>query len=160
MSFSEPTTRPLSLMASQPSSHGPKDPEEVKNPPTSTTMVSSLTSLGASTNYPHIDRIQESFGKHSVQHTKSYINDQATAANKALGAKAFTLDETVAFAEYPNLWTAADEAAHVVQQRFGLQRSGKIHYSNDPLEAQANQVADIVSRGSSAESFLRSTNTK
>lgn len=137
-------------------SRGLKDaPEEVESVPAiNTTMVSRLASLGGSTNYPHVDRIQNSFGKHSIHLTKAYINDRATAANKALGAKAFTLDESVAFAEYPNLWTAAHEAAHVVQQRFGLQRSSKIQYESDPLEAQANQVADIVSRGSSAESLL------
>ena len=53
-----------------------------------------------------------------------------------------------------NLWTAAHEAAHVIQQRRGIAREDAEH------EQQADAVADAVVRGASAEVLLDEIGTR
>ena len=51
--------------------------------------------------------------------------------------------------------TAAHEAAHVVQQRAGVQLRGELDDGRgDPYEHHADAVADKVVRGESAEALL------
>jgi hypothetical protein len=60
----------------------------------------------------------------------------------------------VAFARAPDLHTAAHEAAHVVQQRGGVQLAGGVGREGDVFEQHADRVADLVVQGRSAESTL------
>ena len=60
----------------------------------------------------------------------------------------------MAFASSPSLHTAAHEAAHVVQQRGGVQLKGSVGESGDAHEQHANAVADAVVQGKSAEALL------
>jgi LysM repeat protein len=60
----------------------------------------------------------------------------------------------VAFAGAPSLHTAAHEAAHVVQQRGGVQLLGGVGAAGDEHEQHANAVADAVVTGGSAEGLL------
>jgi hypothetical protein len=62
----------------------------------------------------------------------------------------------VAFRWTPDLFTSAHEAAHVVQQRAGVQLRGGIGEVGDPFEQHADAVAERVVRGESAEHLLTS----
>src|SRR5262249_23052070 len=66
----------------------------------------------------------------------------------------FAVGNAVAFDGAPDLHTAAHEAAHVVQQRGGVQLKGGVNEAGDEHEQHANQVADRVVAGSSAEDLL------
>lgn len=103
---------------------------------------------------PHADAIQSSFGKHSVGAIQAHVGGDATGATKAMGAEAFAMGDHVAFGESPDLHTAAHEAAHVVQQRAGVQRKGGVGEATDRYEQHADAVADAVTRGDSAEQLL------
>jgi hypothetical protein len=103
---------------------------------------------------PHLGRIQAAFGKHDVSGVKAHVGGQATEATAALGATAYAKGGDIAFAGAPDLHTAAHEAAHVVQQRAGVHLKSGIGASGDAYERHADQVADAVVRGDSAEDLL------
>ncbi|HZJ68368.1 MAG TPA: hypothetical protein VFD36_32930, partial [Kofleriaceae bacterium] len=67
----------------------------------------------------------------------------------------YATGSTVAFASpSPSLHTAAHEAAHVVQQRGGVQLAGGVGQAGDAYERHADAVADRVVAGASAEDLL------
>lgn len=113
-----------------------------------------VTSSG--TQLPHLDLIQASFGGHDVTDTRAHIGGDTTAACDALGAEAYATGNDVAFCGSPDLHTAAHEAAHVVQQRQGVQLAGGVGQAGDRYERQADAVADAVVAGNSAEALLGS----
>ncbi|MBA3464608.1 MAG: DUF4157 domain-containing protein, partial [Deltaproteobacteria bacterium] len=108
---------------------------------------------GSGTEAPFRDRIQASFGRHDVSGVRAHIGGPAATASAQLGARAFATGDRIAFAEQPDLHTAAHEMAHVVQQRGGVQLKG-IDTPGDANESHADSVADTVVRGESAESLL------
>lgn len=104
---------------------------------------------------PHAERIQASFGHHDISDTRALIGGDAAQASNELGAKAFAHGDTVSFGASPDLWLAAHEAAHVVQQKRGVSPAGGMDGgSKDPLEQNANAVADAVVAGRSAQPLL------
>jgi hypothetical protein len=103
---------------------------------------------------PHLDAIQASFGGHEVGGVSAHVGGQARGANEALGSSAYTQGEHTAFGSSPDLHTAAHEAAHVVQQRAGLSLPGGVGQQGDSHERHADQVADTVVQGKSAEGLL------
>lgn len=103
---------------------------------------------------PFLDRIQASFGRHSVQHVRAHVGAEATRAAHAMGARAFATGSHVAFADTPDPHTAAHEAAHVVQQQAGVQLAGGVGRAGDAYERHADAVADAVVAGRSAEALL------
>lgn len=103
---------------------------------------------------PHLDTIQRAFGRHDVRGVQAHAGEEATEAAQAMGADAFATGTHVAFAGTPNLHTAAHEAAHVVQQRGGVQLKGGVGAEGDSYESHADAVADQVVRGESAEALL------
>jgi hypothetical protein len=98
---------------------------------------------------PYLAEIQQSFGRHDVSDIQAYTGPAATEAAHAMGA-------SVAFAGEPDLPTAAHEAAHVVQQRSGLQLAGGVGQPGDSHEQHADAVADRVVQGQSSEALLDS----
>jgi hypothetical protein len=109
----------------------------------------------ATESLPHHEQIQASFGKHDVSHVRAQIGGNAAVASRDLGASAFAVGDRVGFASAPDLHTAAHEAAHVVQQRGGVQLEGGMDGgADDPHEQHADRVADAVVRGESAEALL------
>lgn len=107
--------------------------------------------------YPHLDRIQRSFGSHDLSGIQAHIGGKAAEAATALGAEAYARGNAVAFRAEPSAWLAAHEAAHVVQQRRGVHVAGGIDGgATDPHEQHANAVADAVVAGRSAEALLGS----
>jgi len=104
---------------------------------------------------PHAAAIQRSFGKHDVSQIQAHSGPEAKAATQELGAKAYAAGDQVAFGGgAPDLHTAAHEAAHVVQQRGGVQLAGGVGRDGDEHERHADAVADRVVKGQSAETLL------
>jgi hypothetical protein len=109
---------------------------------------------GAGGPLPHLDAIQESFGAHDVSRVQAHTDEAAAEAAAAMGAAAFATGDHVPFAGAPDLHTAAHEAAHVVQQRGGVQLRGGVGQAGDVYEQHADAVADRVAAGGSAEALL------
>lgn len=110
---------------------------------------------GAGERLPHFDRVQRSFGSFDISGVRAYVGGAAAEANRELGAQAYAHGDSVAFASSPDLHTTAHEAAHVVQQRGGVQLEGGIDGgASDPYEQHADAVADAVVAGRSAEPLL------
>jgi len=108
---------------------------------------------------PHLGRIQQAFGRYGspIRDVKAYIDGPAAAASDALGAVAYARGSAVAFRTAPDLFTAAHEAAHIVQQQRGVTLEGGIGSIGDPYEGQADRVASAVVSGRSAEALLGET---
>lgn len=99
-------------------------------------------------------QIQASFGRHDISGIRAHVGGPAEQAARDLGAEAYATGDAVAFAGAPCLHTAAHEAAHVVQQRGGVQLRGGIGAPGDRYEQHADAVADLVVAGRSAEALL------
>jgi hypothetical protein len=109
---------------------------------------------GSAQPLPHHDRLQSLFGRHDIGGVQAHVGGTASAASEQLGAKAYATGNSVAFAGTPDLHTAAHEAAHVVQQRAGVQLKGGVGEAGDCYEQHADAVADRVVAGESAEALL------
>ncbi|HWU88901.1 MAG TPA: DUF4157 domain-containing protein [Kofleriaceae bacterium] len=109
---------------------------------------------GAGAPLPHHDAVQASFGRHDIGGIKSQVGGEAAAASAAVGARGYAVGDRVAFADEPDLHTAAHEAAHVVQQRRGVALKDGIGEAGDVYEQHADAVADAVVAGRSAEGLL------
>ena len=109
---------------------------------------------GANSRLPHFARIQQSFGRHDIGGTRARVGGEATAANESLGSLAYTRGSSIAFKRAPDLKLAAHEAAHVVQQRRGVQLKSGVGRSDDAYERQADSVAEKVAAGESAQPLL------
>jgi Domain of unknown function (DUF4157) len=103
---------------------------------------------------PHLDRIQQAFGRHDVGGVAAHVGGGAAAASESMGAEAYATGNHVAFRSSPDLHTTAHEAAHVVQQRGGVQLKGGVGEAGDSYERHADAVADAVVAGGSAEGLL------
>ncbi|HEY4241747.1 MAG TPA: DUF4157 domain-containing protein [Kofleriaceae bacterium] len=103
---------------------------------------------------PFADSIQRAFGRHDVSMIGAHTGPAAAASARAMGAHAFASGEDIVFGESPDLFTAAHEAAHVVQQRGGVSLTHGVGNEGDPYEQHANAVAALVVRGESAEALL------
>ena len=109
---------------------------------------------GAAGPLPHLDVIQHAFGRHDVSNVRAHTDHAAREASAAIGAEAYATGNAVAFAATPSLHTAAHEAAHVIQQRGGVQLKGGVGEAGDTHEQQADRIADAVVAGQSAEPLL------
>ncbi|MCA9524507.1 MAG: DUF4157 domain-containing protein, partial [Myxococcales bacterium] len=109
---------------------------------------------GASTGMPFQQQIQSSFGKHDVSSVRSTVGGPAEQANTQLGSLAYASGDAIAFRQQPDLFTAAHEAAHIVQQRAGVSLKSGIGQVGDTYEQHADAVASLVVQGKSAESLL------
>ncbi len=109
---------------------------------------------GSGGSLPHLGAIQRAFGRHDVSSVQAHVGGKAAEGSAAMGARAYATGGQVAFAESPDLHLAAHEAAHVVQQRGGVQLSGGVGAVGDVYEQHADAVADCVTRGESAEALL------
>ncbi len=109
---------------------------------------------GPAQSLPFLDQIQASFGAHDVAGVQAHTGEEARAASAGMGAAAFATGNHVAFGEAPDLHTAAHEAAHVVQQRAGVQLKGGVGVAGDDYERNADDAAAAVVRGDSAAPIL------
>ena len=101
--------------------------------------------------------IQQTFGHHDIRQMREYAGPTAQASVATLGAQAYSSNGRVAFADSPDLYTQAHEAAHAVQQTAlgsGLQLMGGLGAEDDKYEQHADAVANAVVQGESAEALL------
>ncbi len=103
---------------------------------------------------PYGSQIQRAFGSHDVSGISAHVGGKASEACDSMGAEAYASGNSVAFKGNPDLHTAAHEAAHIVQQRSGVQLSGGVGQVGDSYEQHADAVADRVVQGKSAEDLL------
>lgn len=109
---------------------------------------------GPSGKLPYLDTIQRCFGRFDVSNVHAHTDDSAARSAQAMGAEAFATGDRVAFGSAPSLHTAAHEAAHVIQQRAGVQLKGGVGEAGDSYERHADAVADLVVAGKSAAPLL------
>ncbi len=111
---------------------------------------------GAGGPMPHAAQIKASFGAHApvVDGIQAHVGGAAADASKAIGAEAYATGNAVAFRAAPDIFTAAHEAAHVVQQQAGVQLLGGVGEVGDEYEQNADAVAAKVGNGESAERLL------
>src|SRR5262249_44173622 len=106
------------------------------------------------TRLPYADQIQRAFGRHDISRIQAHTGPEAAASASALGAAAYATANHVVLGGRTDLHTVAHEAAHVVQQRGGVQLKSGVGESGDAYEQHADQVADAVVQGKSAERLL------
>jgi hypothetical protein len=106
------------------------------------------------TTMPHAAQIQRAFGRHDISAIQAHVGADAAASARAMGARAYATGDHVVLGESTDLHTVAHEAAHVVQQRGGVQLKGGVGATGDAYERQADEVADAVVAGRSAEALL------
>ena len=109
---------------------------------------------GPGMEYPFMDQIQASFGKHDIGDLTAHTGPEAREANTLAGSDAYYKGRHVAFGEFPTLKVAAHEAAHAVQGVSGAQLQNGVGKAGDRWEKNADAVADAVARGNSAEGLL------
>lgn len=120
----------------------------------STAEIAARGTAGPGSPLPYLERIQASFEHHDVTGVQAHHGTAATSAAHQLGAAAYAFGNNVAFGSSPDLHTAAHEAAHVVQQRGGVQLKGGIDQPGDEYERHADAVADAVVAGEPAGKLL------
>jgi len=103
---------------------------------------------------PFADRIQDSFGAFDVSGIRAHTGGAAQQANETMGSTAYATGRDIAFRGGPDLFTAAHEAAHVIQQQAGVQLRGGVGEAGDRYEQHADAVAARVVQGQSAEDLL------
>ena len=103
---------------------------------------------------PFLSLIQSCFGRHDISGISTHFGASARAANHVLGSRAYAMGNHVVCADDPSLHTCAHEAAHVIQQRAGVHLKDGFGRAGDEYERHADQVADQVVQGRSAEALL------
>ena len=104
---------------------------------------------------PHLERLEDAFGgDHDLPSMRAHVGAGPAAACDTLRADAYATDSSVAFRSKPDLWLAAHEATHLVQQRHGQGEREGLDPPDGRLERQADAVADRVAAGGSAEDLL------
>ena len=109
---------------------------------------------GSEAELPFADEISASFGRHDLSSVSAHTDGAAKDATGKLGAEAYATGDSVAFGKTPSLHTTAHEAAHVIQQRAGVQLKGGVGEAGDVYETQADAIADRVVAKESAEDLL------
>lgn len=105
----------------------------------------------AGSEMPFLDQIQQSFGEYDVSGLSAHTDKEAT---RDIGAQAYAWGEDVVFSSSPDLFTAAHEAAHVLQQGAGKAPASGVGQAGDAYEQHADAVAEKVVAGQSAEAEL------
>ncbi|MDX9723568.1 MAG: DUF4157 domain-containing protein [Myxococcota bacterium] len=103
---------------------------------------------------PFLERLQQSFGHHSLGGVKAQVGGSAAVAAKAMGAGAYAQGEKVGFGADPDLFKAAHEAAHVLWQRYGKKVKDGVGDAGDEGEQFANRIAALVVAGAKVEEEL------
>jgi hypothetical protein len=121
------------------------------------TTVHTAASQGVATpasSLPFSDVLQRAFGRHDVSSIQAHTGPEAAASTGAMGAKAYATGDHVVLGRTADLHTVAHEAAHVVQQRGGVQLKGGVGTAADVYERHADAAADRVVASQSAEDLL------
>jgi hypothetical protein len=112
---------------------------------------------GAGGVMPHLESIQRAFGPtHDLSGVRAHVGGAAADASSAIGAHAYATGNDIAFASSPDLFLAAHEATHIVQQRQGVHLKGAVGQAGDSYEQHADTVAAAVVRGEDVSELLGS----
>lgn len=128
-----------------------------KHDPSGEATVRVAASRGVATpasRLPFSDALQRAFGRHDISSIQAHTGPEAAASAHAMGADAYATGNHVVLGRGADLHTVAHEAAHVVQQRGGVQLKGGVGSAGDVYERHADAVADRVVAGQSAEELL------
>jgi hypothetical protein len=106
------------------------------------------------TQLPFRDTIQRVFGRHDVSSLQAHVGPEAARSAHEMGADAYATGNHVVLGDSPDLFTTAHEAAHVIQQRAGVHCKGGVGEADDRHEQHADEVAQRVVQGKSAEALL------
>lgn len=105
--------------------------------------------------------MESRFG-HDFNRVRVHTDGRAAESARAVNALAFTAGHDVVFGagRYApqtdqGFRLLAHELTHVVQQRDGVRLRGRVGEPGDAYERQADEVADWVARGKSAEGLIR-----
>jgi hypothetical protein len=90
---------------------------------------------------PFSDTLQRAFGRHDISSIHAHTGPEAAASAQAMGAEAYATGDHVVLGQGADLHTVAHEAAHVVQQRGGVQLKGGVGSVGDFYERHADAVA-------------------
>jgi hypothetical protein len=135
-------------------------PGDLREPSNETIRAAAVAGVRTpSTSLPYLDRIQASFGHHSIGDVQAHVGSAAARASQAMNAQAYATGNHVVFGARPDLRTAAHEAAHIVQQRAGVQLAGGVGRVGDRYERHAEAVADAVVAGNSVERLIEPLTT-
>lgn len=116
--------------------------------------IRDMAAQGASssgTELPYLDQIQESFGSYDLSGLSAHTDRESTAD---MGAKAYAWGDDLVFQSRPDLFTAAHEAAHAMVQGAGKAPASGVGQVGDSYEKHADEVAQRVVSGRSAEDVL------
>lgn len=156
-----PRTRETDVLAADVMSHWVKDDpiqsRAVATQPSQPDIQKSaaLGLSGAPTAFPYLDQIQKSFGpKYDLSGVSAFIGGTATLATQQMGAEAYATGLSAVYGRQPSPYTAAHEAAHIIQQRHGVSLPGGVGSEGDAYERQADAIADRVVAGQSAQDLL------
>jgi hypothetical protein len=103
---------------------------------------------------PYAEEIQRAFGRHDLSGVQAHVGQAASASARAMSAQAYATGSHIVFDGAPDLRTAAHEAAHIVQQKAGVQVTDGVGREGDRYEQHAEAVAARVAAGQSAEQLL------
>jgi hypothetical protein len=103
---------------------------------------------------PFSDVLQRAFGRHDVSSIRAHTGAEAAVSARTMGAEAYATGDHVVLGRSTDLHTVAHEAAHVVQQRGGIQLKAGLGAVGDAYERHADAVADRVVAGQPAEDLL------
>lgn len=126
-----------------PETRGSPAAESTASNAASLEAMGGATPAGPGSELPHLDAIQASFGDFDMSDVAFHGDDDGDDAADAIGAYAFARGEDVV-GDASDEFTAAHEAAHVVQHRGG----------GPGDEAHADAVADAVVAGEPAGDLL------
>jgi hypothetical protein len=132
-------------------------PDATAAPAEDPASVHAAATRGAATpatKLPCADQIQGAFGRHDISGIQAHLGADATASAREMGAQAYAMGNHVVLGDGADLHTVAHEAAHVIQQRGGVQLTGGVGAVGDRHEQHADEVADRVVQGRSAETLL------
>jgi hypothetical protein len=131
------------------------DDEAVAENPADVQAIAAEGVDGTGDKLPHLDTIQAAFGEeHDLSGVRAHVGGKASDTAGAIGAEAYATGQDVAFADTPDVHTAAHEATHVVQQQAGVHLKGGVGQPGDAYEREADAVADAVVAGRSAAPLL------
>ena len=94
----------------------------------------------SSSSLPHGETIQRLFGRHSVADVQAHTGAEAAASARAMGAQAYATGNHVVLGDRTDLHTVAHEAAHVVQQRGGVQLKGGVGAAATPTSDRPTRL--------------------
>jgi Domain of unknown function (DUF4157)/DNA/RNA non-specific endonuclease len=103
---------------------------------------------------PYAEMIQRSFGRHDISSIQAHTGAEASSSAREMGADAYAAGNHVVLGRGTDLFTVAHEAAHVIQQRGGVQLKGGVGEAGDRYEQHADAVAALVVQGKSSEALL------